>query len=109
MIGANDSNGLHSHSGCRSLCAGAGSKFSKVWCMVTSYRKYTWTLTFENLFQFCLPRRLVQCNLFLFLDAALYIQIGGALDYWYTAGDSCVAAGIIGTRSYVNNHFLSKQ
>ena len=27
----------------------------------------------------CLPRRLALCNLFLFLDAALYVQIGGAL------------------------------
>ena len=41
----------------------------------------------------CLPRRLALCNLFLFLDSALYIQIGGALDYWYTAREACVPGG----------------
>ena len=62
-------------------------------------RHYLLLRMFFCVCQFCLPRRLVQCNLFLFLDAALYIQIGGALDYWYTAADSCVQAGLIGTRS----------
>ena len=41
----------------------------------------------------CLPPRLASCNLFMFLDAALYVQIGGALDYWYTADNDCVIAG----------------
>jgi folate/biopterin transporter len=42
---------------------------------------------------YCLPRRLALCNLFMFLDAALYIQIGGALDYWYTSDSTCVLGG----------------
>jgi hypothetical protein len=43
----------------------------------------TYTLTVAAMLcvcgQHCLPRRLALCNLFLFLDAALYVQIGGAL------------------------------
>mmetsp|Transcript_8734 Transcript_8734/g.29150 ORF Transcript_8734/g.29150 Transcript_8734/m.29150 type:complete len:246 (-) Transcript_8734:940-1677(-) len=29
----------------------------------------------------------------MFLDAALYVQIGGALDYWFTAEEECVPGG----------------
>ncbi|MES1923299.1 hypothetical protein MHBO_004850 [Bonamia ostreae] len=34
-----------------------------------------------------------KCNVYLFIVEATYIQIPGALDYWYTAEPSCVAQG----------------
>jgi len=40
-----------------------------------------------------LPRTLAKANLFMFINQVLYINISGALDYWYTAGDSCVPGG----------------
>lgn len=41
-----------------------------------------------------LPGILARANLFLFLDSMVYIQIGGALDYWFTAEDACVPGGV---------------
>ena len=40
-----------------------------------------------------LPRTLACCNLYMFLAHSLYINLSGALDYWYTAGPECVPDG----------------
>mmetsp|Transcript_28609 Transcript_28609/g.66872 ORF Transcript_28609/g.66872 Transcript_28609/m.66872 type:complete len:587 (-) Transcript_28609:74-1834(-) len=40
-----------------------------------------------------MPITLAKANLFLFLDAVVYIQIGGALEYWFTASHDCVPSG----------------
>eukprot|EP00047_Mylnosiga_fluctuans_P003367 m.228796 g.228796 ORF g.228796 m.228796 type:complete len:516 (-) comp11791_c0_seq1:56-1603(-) len=40
-----------------------------------------------------LPRMLAQCNLYMFLVSAMYIQIDGALDYFYTSDNECVPDG----------------
>jgi hypothetical protein len=40
---------------------------------------------------FVLPRLLAKCNFYMFLASALYIQIDGALDYFYTSGPECVS------------------
>jgi len=40
-----------------------------------------------------LPKTLAMCNLFMFLQEVLYIQLPGSLDYWYTAGPECVPGG----------------
>lgn len=40
-----------------------------------------------------LPRTLAKANLFMFLNSVLYVNIAGAMDYWYTSDDSCVPGG----------------
>ena len=40
-----------------------------------------------------LPRTLALCNSYMFLCDALYIQIDGAMDYFYTAERTCLADG----------------
>jgi MFS family permease len=40
-----------------------------------------------------LPKRLVRCNLYMFLASAAYVGIDGPLDYWYTASKGCVPDG----------------
>jgi len=40
-----------------------------------------------------LPRILAMCNVFLFLQEVLYVQIQGSIDYWYTAKEQCVPGG----------------
>eukprot|EP00298_Acanthocystis_sp_HF-20_P017496 c21763_g2_i1.p1 GENE.c21763_g2_i1~~c21763_g2_i1.p1 ORF type:complete len:538 (-),score=185.87 c21763_g2_i1:76-1689(-) len=42
---------------------------------------------------FLLPLELAKCNLYLFLSEVLYIQIPGALDYFYTAPPECLPNG----------------
>lgn len=42
---------------------------------------------------FCLNTTLAKCNLYMFLGDALYLSIAGALDFWYTADNSCVPGG----------------
>ena len=42
---------------------------------------------------YCLPPLAAMANLFMFLKEALYVQIPGALDYWFTAPPSCVPNG----------------
>eukprot|EP00759_Apiculatamorpha_spiralis_P039404 PhF_6_TR38177/c0_g1_i1/m.57071 len=39
------------------------------------------------------PRTLAKANLYMFLKEALYLQIPGALDYFYTADPECVPGG----------------
>ncbi len=41
-----------------------------------------------------LPPMLARCNFYMFLVAALYIQIDGALDYFYTAKPECACARV---------------
>merc|ERR1719193_564133 len=40
-----------------------------------------------------LPKTLAMCNLYLFLQETLYVQISGSIDYWYTANEDCVPGG----------------
>jgi len=40
-----------------------------------------------------LPRMLACCNLYMFMAHVLYINLSGALDYWYTADADCVPGG----------------
>jgi hypothetical protein len=42
---------------------------------------------------YCLPRTSAKCNLYLFLGQTLYIQIPGALDFFYTADEQCLPGG----------------
>ncbi|KAF8822904.1 BT1 family protein [Cardiosporidium cionae] len=41
----------------------------------------------------CLPRMLADCNTYMFLQELFYLNIAGALDYFYTATPECVANG----------------
>ena len=41
----------------------------------------------------CLPKLVAAANIFMFLKEALYIQIPGALDFWFTADERCVPGG----------------
>jgi hypothetical protein len=41
----------------------------------------------------CLPRAAAAANLFMFLKEMLYVQIPGAMDYFFTAGPDCVPGG----------------
>ncbi|KAF8821326.1 BT1 family protein [Cardiosporidium cionae] len=41
----------------------------------------------------CMPRLLADCNLYMFLQELLYVNISGALDYFYTADADCVFNG----------------
>lgn len=40
-----------------------------------------------------LPPMLARSNLYMFLASAMYVNIGGVSDYWFTAPDSCVPNG----------------
>jgi len=42
---------------------------------------------------FCLPPQLAKCNLYMFLQDVLYIQIDGVLDFYYTGNESCISGG----------------
>jgi hypothetical protein len=67
---------------CRAVCALLQAVVNLVFRDAPAVQM-TYTLSVAALLcscaQYCLPRRLALCNLFLFLDAALYVQIGGAL------------------------------
>lgn len=41
-----------------------------------------------------LPRVTARCNMFMFIMCITNVQIPGALDYWYTADDTCVPGGV---------------
>ena len=40
-----------------------------------------------------LPRRMARMNQYMFLSSVLYVDTSGALDYFYTADESCVPGG----------------
>ena len=40
-----------------------------------------------------LPRMLAKCNVYMFLASATYLQIAGAVDYFYTAQADCIEDG----------------
>lgn len=40
-----------------------------------------------------LPRTLAYCNLYMFAHHMLYLNLSGAIDYWYTADEECVPGG----------------
>eukprot|EP00921_Rhytidocystis_pertsovi_P017944 GHVQ01028180.1.p1 GENE.GHVQ01028180.1~~GHVQ01028180.1.p1 ORF type:complete len:788 (-),score=87.61 GHVQ01028180.1:279-2642(-) len=41
----------------------------------------------------CLPRTLALCNIYLYLCDALYVNVGGALEYFYLADEECLVNG----------------
>ena len=41
----------------------------------------------------CLPRQLAMSNFYMFMASVLYINIGGAQDFWFTADEKCVPGG----------------
>lgn len=40
-----------------------------------------------------LPRQLASCNLYMFLASVMYLQVDGAVDYFYTADEQCLPDG----------------
>ena len=40
-----------------------------------------------------LPRILAKCNFYMFLSSVLYVNVGGAQDFWFTADEACVPGG----------------
>lgn len=42
---------------------------------------------------YCLPPIIAKANLYMFLKEALYVQIPGPLDFFFTAGPACIAGG----------------
>eukprot|EP00915_Cephaloidophora_sp_WS-2016_P011944 GHVH01017395.1.p1 GENE.GHVH01017395.1~~GHVH01017395.1.p1 ORF type:complete len:350 (+),score=32.50 GHVH01017395.1:780-1829(+) len=42
---------------------------------------------------YALPAPLAKVNLFMFTSTALYVNLQGAMDYWYTADNDCVPGG----------------
>jgi len=42
---------------------------------------------------YCLPPTLAKCNTYMFLSCALYINIQGAMDYFFTAKKNCLKEG----------------
>jgi len=51
-----------------------------------------------------LPRQLAMCNFYMFLSSVLYINIGGAQDFWFTADESCVPGGPAFDYTYYNTY-----
>lgn len=52
----------------------------------------------------CLPRQLAMCNFYMFIAHVLYIGIGGAQDYWFTASEKCVPGGPAFDYTYYNTY-----
>lgn len=87
------------------LCSARGEK--KTLKMNTA-QALTWTIYLQGVLLYalstsalfcvlafyCLPRTCAKCNLYLFLSNALYIQIPGAMDFFYTADEACLPGGL---------------
>ena len=52
----------------------------------------------------CLPRQLAMSNFYMFMASVLYINIGGAQDFWFTADDKCVPGGPAFDYTYYNTY-----
>jgi folate/biopterin transporter len=53
---------------------------------------------------FCLPKQLAMSNFYMFMASVLYIDIGGAQDFWFTADDKCVPGGPAFDYTYYNTY-----
>eukprot|EP00286_Rhodomonas_abbreviata_P018291 CAMPEP_0181310308 /NCGR_PEP_ID=MMETSP1101-20121128/12516_1 /TAXON_ID=46948 /ORGANISM="Rhodomonas abbreviata, Strain Caron Lab Isolate" /LENGTH=570 /DNA_ID=CAMNT_0023416927 /DNA_START=15 /DNA_END=1727 /DNA_ORIENTATION=+ len=51
-----------------------------------------------------LPRRLAMCNFYMFLASVLYVNVGGAQDFWFTASEECVPGGPAFDYTYYNTY-----
>jgi hypothetical protein len=51
-----------------------------------------------------LPRQLAMCNFYMFMASVLYIGIGGAMDFWFTADEECVPGGPAFDYTYYNTY-----
>jgi hypothetical protein len=52
----------------------------------------------------CLPRQLAMSNFYMFMASVLYINIGGAQDFWFTADEKCVPGGPAFDYTYYNTY-----
>jgi len=52
----------------------------------------------------CLPRQLAMSNFYMFMASVLYIDIGGAQDFWFTADEKCVPGGPGFDYTYYNTY-----
>eukprot|EP00802_Teleaulax_amphioxeia_P010046 Tamp_10071.p1 GENE.Tamp_10071~~Tamp_10071.p1 ORF type:complete len:642 (+),score=101.05 Tamp_10071:129-1928(+) len=58
-----------------------------------------------SILAFCwLPRMLAQCNFYMFLSSMLYVNVGGAQDFWFTADEACVPGGPAFDYTYYNTY-----
>jgi len=55
---------------------------------------------------YLLPPTLAKCNLYMFLASTMYLQLGGALDYFYTANETCVEGGPGFDFTYYNTYSM---
>jgi len=51
-----------------------------------------------------LPPMLAKCNFYMFLSSVLYVNIGGAQDFWFTADEQCVPGGPAFDYTYYNTY-----
>jgi hypothetical protein len=47
---------------------------------------------------------LAKCNFYMFLSSVLYVNIGGAQDFWFTADEQCVPGGPAFDYTYYNTY-----
>eukprot|EP00802_Teleaulax_amphioxeia_P003947 Tamp_03950.p2 GENE.Tamp_03950~~Tamp_03950.p2 ORF type:complete len:496 (-),score=123.98 Tamp_03950:2008-3375(-) len=52
----------------------------------------------------CLPRQLAMSNFYMFMASVLYINIGGAQDFWFTGSEKCVPGGPAFDYTYYNTY-----
>jgi hypothetical protein len=64
----------------------------------------TATLVLSVLAFMWLPRRLAMCNFYMFLSSVLYVNIGGAQDFWFTGDEECVPGGPSFDYTYYNTY-----
>jgi hypothetical protein len=58
-----------------------------------------------SILAFCwLPPMLARCNFYMFLSSVLYVNVGGAQDFWFTADDTCVPGGPAFDYTYYNTY-----
>lgn len=55
-----------------------------------------------------LPKQLAMCNFYMFLSSLLYVNIGGAQDFWFTADEACVPGGPNFDYTYYNTYTAGK-
>ena len=51
-----------------------------------------------------LPRQLAKCNFYMFVSHVLYVNVGGAQDFWFTADEECVPGGPAFDYTYYNTY-----
>jgi hypothetical protein len=51
-----------------------------------------------------LPKQLARCNFYMFVSSFLYVNVGGAQDFWFTADEVCVPGGPGFDYTYYNTY-----